>query len=188
MTYEQHVYELGYRFGFKVIFADELPPDEAAAVTEVAVKTNEVVGRAVVCRPVTEETSYAVALHEVGHHVALNGQLHATKEAAIKRNDPVAYFSAQVQEEEAAWEWAEHYALEWTPVMASVRDMTLGGYRQTLAGVRRDEVALKASAQRIIDAKRASERAKTPEGQAALRRKAAPGAAQMAGWLKKDRR
>lgn len=91
---------------FKVRLCESaIAPDEAYAI--VAIRT-------VVCAPITDETTYAVALHELGHVVAPNGSLPGQALTRV--------------EEEAAWNWARHIALEWTEVMDHVARWAEGTY------------------------------------------------------------
>lgn len=80
-------------------------------------------GLLVVVPVIDDEQKYAAALHEMGHLAAPDGQ--------VCTEDPRA--SAQsmrlcIHSEEAAWAWAEHYALDWTPTMEHLRGITLGTY------------------------------------------------------------
>jgi hypothetical protein len=99
----QHVHDLARAFDARVIESDQLRPDEALGITAF---------RIVICRPVADETSYAVALHELGHLAAPLGVIRHVM-AGDRGN-------LHRIEEAAAWEWARHYALEWTPTMESV--------------------------------------------------------------------
>lgn len=101
--WRQHVHDLAAAFDCRVIESDQLRPDEALGIQRF---------RIVLCRPVTDETSYAVALHELGHLVAPLGVVRH-----VVRGD---HGNLLRIEEEAAWEWARHYALDWTPLMESV--------------------------------------------------------------------
>ena len=74
-------------------------------------------------RSVTDETSYAVALHELGHCVAPMGQLEFDRDLICLRNARL-----QIEEERAAWEWARHMALDWTVAMDQVRLHSLKSY------------------------------------------------------------
>jgi hypothetical protein len=41
----------------------------------------------------------------------------------------VPWWNLTLTEEESAWTWAQHYALEWSAPMQSVMDWALGSYR-----------------------------------------------------------
>ena len=103
----QHVYELAAAFEVRVVETD-LPPDRAAAEPNLRVV---VVGR------IVDETTYAVALHELGHVVDANGQQH----------------THQLLAEESAWAWARYVALDWTDSMTSVEQYALGTYHAAAA-------------------------------------------------------
>lgn len=95
----------------------------------------------VVGRPVADETSYAVVLHELGHILSPLGR--------IKSKVPVAkgwdathprerhrQAGLLLDQEYAAWEWAEYNALCWTPAMEQVKLYALGTYEQYRKEVR----------------------------------------------------
>lgn len=66
----------------------------------------------VVVRPVIDEASYAIALHELGHHCG-------TVDIAVQN---------KLDKELAAWEWAEYISLDWTVTMQQVKQHGLGTY------------------------------------------------------------
>src|SRR5262245_4961200 len=103
-----HLQELAAAFDVVLVeHADAAPEDAFAAITR----------RVVVVAPVTEETGYAVALHEIGHLVSPLGALggnHGLNLAA----------------EHAAWEWAQHHALDWSPAMQQVMEWSLSTYNR----------------------------------------------------------
>lgn len=114
----QHVLDLGRAFGVRVVERTGQAPDEAIAIPDL---------RLVVVAPVTDETQYAVALHELGHVLAPLGSLTREKLGRPAR----ARHALTLEEEEAAWDWAAHHALVWTPLMQSVREMTFATYVAT---------------------------------------------------------
>lgn len=71
--------------------------------------------RTVVVAPIRDESTYAIALHEIGHLVAPCGELRGN--ANLMR-----------LAEDAAWEWARHYALDWTPFMEKVATWARSSY------------------------------------------------------------
>lgn len=78
--------------------------------------------RRVIIHPVTHPTLYAVAMHELGHLLHPGGMLqdwHGAMNWLLK-----------IDEETSAWEWAHYHALDWSPEMQQVEDMSLKGYRQ----------------------------------------------------------
>jgi len=120
-----HVRELAAAFDVLIIEEAAMPPDRAqAALMKVmdratgAIEIGEV--RAIRIAPVIDETTYAAALHELGHMVAPLGMLDGTEGLTIEA-------------ERAAWEWAQHYALDWTPLMDSIREMSFGSYTRPAA-------------------------------------------------------
>jgi hypothetical protein len=87
-------------------------PDDAVAI----------LGYVVVTRFITDDTSYAVAMHELGHCLAPGG--HYAMD--INRLTP----RVSLDQEEAAWDWAYRNALDWTPAMEQVRTWALSTYRE----------------------------------------------------------
>lgn len=96
-----HLLDLARAFNVRLLQDSAMPPESAVAVPK---------DRVVLMGPVREQTGYAVCLHEMGHLVAANG------------------LAAGVVGEDAAWEWAQHMALDWTPTMQQVRDWAFGTY------------------------------------------------------------
>lgn len=70
--------------------------------------------RSITIPHIVDDVTYAIALHEMGHILAPGGFL------GLKRS--------HLEEEENAWDWAHHYALDWTPAMEQVRVLTLATY------------------------------------------------------------
>jgi hypothetical protein len=101
---QQHARELARAFGVRLLETPDIKPDDAFARADL---------RVAVCVPIIDETTYAVALHEIGHLVSPTGALRA---AGV----PGAAANLKRDEEDAAWQWARHYALIWTPLMDSV--------------------------------------------------------------------
>lgn len=120
---QRHAHELARAFGVHLIEEARLKPEEAAAVPHL---------RAVVVSPIIDETTYAVALHEIGHVASPTGYLRVVKETdnAVEVRQLVSgsHADAQRAEEDAAWEWAQHYALDWTPAMEAVKAYGRGTY------------------------------------------------------------
>lgn len=151
MTLSAHVHGLAAAFGVKLIEDPALAPETAGAIPRPWMVPVDVGPEGlVVARPVTDETSYAVVLHELGHVSAPSGQLGPELEFRRVGGPPTTArdWALLVTEEEAAWEWARHYALDWTPAMESVCQYSLSTYR---AGAR------KAAAARIEAERRAAE-------------------------------
>jgi hypothetical protein len=108
----QHVYDLARAFDVRVVETD-MPPDKAGA---------NVQHRLVFIGNIIDETTYAVALHELGHLISPTGALHD--------GGPRASHGLTLHEEESAWTWARHYALDWTPAMEYVAQWALSTYTQ----------------------------------------------------------
>jgi len=134
MTYNptylaQHARALAAAFGIRLVEDASLKPEDAAAVTA-NVPTMEPI-TAVICAPIIDETTYAVVLHEIGHHIAPLGNLRREWSAASKaarRPLTVRDYDLEVESEEAAWTYARHHALVWTDPMQFVQDFALGTY------------------------------------------------------------
>lgn len=90
--------------------------------------------RGVFLTPVIDESTYAVALHEIGHCLSPLGMITHTEGSLTMRRSPDARPATrrdvllQLEEEYAAWEWAHHNAIEWTPLMAQIEMMSRGSY------------------------------------------------------------
>lgn len=110
MTFADHVDELARQLGVDVLFANH--PEYSAAV---AVPF----ARVIVIAPVTDELTYAAALHELGHHAT------TTRDAT----DPVD----ELELERAAWQWAQQHALDWSPTMEHLMQVALHGYVRAAA-------------------------------------------------------
>ena len=112
--WQQHIHDLAHAFGVELVEDAKLAsaPERAFAVAS---------HRVAVVPPIFDETTYIVALHELGHVLAPFGALaqHAGATHNIRR-----------LEEDAAWEWARHYALEWTPLMEQVAGWARATYEQ----------------------------------------------------------
>jgi hypothetical protein len=107
-----HAHELARAFHVRLCESTQIKPDEAFALGSGL--------RLVVVSPIIDETTYAVALHELGHLVSPMGMLRAHVDGNHAR--------LSRDEEDAAWTWAEHVALLWTPPMAAVRAWAEGTY------------------------------------------------------------
>jgi hypothetical protein len=92
-----------------------IKPDEACCV----LGPNR---RVVFSAPVTDETTYAVVLHELGH---LASPMGAVTEREVEGGE-----AASIRRlcEAAAWAWARYYALIWTDVMEAVATYAEGTY------------------------------------------------------------
>lgn len=82
--------------------------------------------------PVTDEVTYAAALHELGHCLSPLGRIrtvHGSRDCRTRGElSTLRDVRLLLDEERAAWEWAHHYALEWTDVMTYVERVCLDSY------------------------------------------------------------
>ena len=128
--YASHVKELCRLFKVVLVPIDPRQPHQAAGGT-VGLLGGLI--KAIFVAPVIDETTYAVALHELGHvlsplghvisiegskHYLTTGQYHDLRDVRLL-----------LMSEEAAWEWAHHYALEWTSVMTAVEQYSVRHYQ-----------------------------------------------------------
>lgn len=128
----KHAHDLATGFGVTLIEVDDprMQHEQAVALPDM---------RLAVCTPIIDETTYAIALHELGHVANPAGHVRDARTA-----DSIGL---TVFEEEAAWAWARHYAMEWTAVMEQcVEQWALSGYRRALA---KDQKNAQLSKQRI---------------------------------------
>jgi len=113
-----HARGLAEAFKLRLIESPQLRPDEAVALSHIGVA---------LVAPIIDETTYAVALHELGHLASPTGALRA----AIARGtslSPEDRARLMRDEEDAAWTWARHYALTWTALMDSLANWAEGTY------------------------------------------------------------
>jgi hypothetical protein len=109
---QQHARALARAFNVRLYESPDIRPEQACAVPAL---------RLVLLSPIVDETTYAVALHEIGHLCAALGALHA----AVRDGNAV---NLRRDEEDAAWLWARHYALDWTDAMEAVAQWAEGTY------------------------------------------------------------
>jgi len=111
----RHAYELAAAFDVDLVETSDARPEDACAIPAI---------RTVVSSPIIDQTIYAIVLHELGHLLSPLGSLrqHETPTTAARLHNLL------LAEETAAWEWAEHYALEWTPAMQAVREWAYQTY------------------------------------------------------------
>jgi len=80
---------------------------------------------------VTDDARYAIALHELGHRLApwggffheLSRDMRNTGQFSTMRD-----VRLRLEEERAAWDWAEKNALDWTITMEHVKQLSLASY------------------------------------------------------------
>jgi hypothetical protein len=113
---QDHACDLAVAFDIRLILDKRLRPEEALALPHL---------RVVIATTITEETTYAVVLHEFGHLVAALGAVRTPR-------DPRNANLMRV-EEDAAWAWARHYALDWTPTMEAVATYARSTYDDAVA-------------------------------------------------------
>lgn len=138
----KHIDELAKAFNVRVVH-HEGAPDEAAALnlgeflgamlfghersSDRKAVEQELDYDIAFSRPVTDETSYAVVLHELGHRIHPNGHLPQEHKAA--RHDQERHLAIQMLEEDNAWDWAMNHALQWSDLMDTVRRNTIATYQ-----------------------------------------------------------
>lgn len=115
----KHVYELATAFGVVVVEIEEVPRHGSIALVDPTRKATP----SIVLSPIVDESSYCVALHELGHCIAPNGIIQDANERPRLR----------LYQEESAWEWAMHYALDWTPSMQHTMMLCIGSYQRAAA-------------------------------------------------------
>jgi hypothetical protein len=111
----EHALALAEAFGVPLIEAREMGLNDGVAVA----------GTFVVTSPITDEVSYAKALHEIGHCVAPAGNV----------SGGPGDIKMKLVAEEAAWDWAQAMAEQfgvWTPAMESTRRGAFGTYEAEL--------------------------------------------------------
>ena len=125
----RHIRDLGGAFNVRLNVKPGMDPARAAA--GYMEQTGQ---RVIMIAPVIDETTYAAALHELGHCLSPLGMVNLTEGSQSMRETrqlaTIRDCRLQLEEEHAAWEWAEHYGLCWTPVMAHLRDYCLREYQE----------------------------------------------------------
>jgi hypothetical protein len=115
---QQHAHDLARAFKARIIESAQLQPHEAFAAAHI---------RAAFVSTIVDTTTYAVALHELGHLAAPTGALRTANLDAQQAQN------LSRVEEDAAWTWARHYALIWTPEMDAVANWAEGTYQAPAA-------------------------------------------------------
>lgn len=134
----QHVEQLSKAFDIGMVFDDTLTREKAAALRVNKNRITEfdrwagIREKMVHTRPIMEETSYAVAMHEIGHHLAPNGYCLLTRPPmGCHPRKVFEWAAAKLVAEEAAWEWAQYYIEQrfyWTPAMEQVKQYAFETY------------------------------------------------------------
>lgn len=103
-----HVQEIAAAFGVTIVADQTIKPEQSCAVPAM---------KAVIVAPITTEFHYAITMHELGHLIAPNGSI----DGSLDMN---------MVQETAAWDWAEHYALDWTIEMEAAKVHGLESHRR----------------------------------------------------------
>jgi hypothetical protein len=136
----EHILELGAAFGVHVEIQD-MRPEGAGAGVQLGVSMGaggfKLISRPIiVIAPVTDETTYAVALHELGHHLHPLGMVASSQGSptfrATGQYSSLRDVRLKLDEERSAWEWARHYALDWTESMTMVEQFGLDSYKRAM--------------------------------------------------------
>lgn len=115
----KHVRDLANAFNVILMESEGIKPEEGAAVHLINPTATDQRMNIVQIHPVVDETTYAIALHELGHCVHALGCLTGERRMSLR-----------ITMEEAAWEWARYYSLIWTTAMEQVERFGLGSYRE----------------------------------------------------------
>jgi hypothetical protein len=129
----EHVRQLSEAFGVPIVFTKEVGDNGYTMALQVP---GSPLRCSVITQPVTDECTYAIALHELGH---------AVEPLGVIQTDELA-------KEELAWNWARHYALIWTTAMDQVEHIGMQSHRLK---VQHEEQLRKR--QEVLDAKRSQE-------------------------------
>ena len=119
--YRSHLYKLVVEHSVEVLEAHGMPPELAVSAPEL---------RRVILPTIADDTSYAIALHEIGHIVAKNGH-GISKGMSGDLSDPM-YVYDLLTEEFAAWAWARAQAIDWTVGMEQTEKLAIMSYLETL--------------------------------------------------------
>ena len=135
--YAAHITALAAAFKVHLNIRTNMRPDEAGAGINLADRNlpRDQQRLMIMICPVRDETTYAVALHELGHCLhalgSINNQegsptMRLTRQIATMRDARLL-----IDAEAAAWEWAHHYALEWTDAMTAIEVFSRNSYLVT---------------------------------------------------------
>lgn len=130
----RHLSQLARAFGIRVVVRRKMPPHEAGA-GYMRVNGQNTSQRCIIIAPVIDEATYAVALHELGHCCSAFGMLHEHGSRRWRTTNQLSCMRdvrLKMEEERAAWEWARHYALEWTDLMTFVERIGVESYERKL--------------------------------------------------------
>lgn len=125
MSYAQHIAQLAVANHIIVDEHPDIPPHGGVArIMAVATTTGRIPARVIQIHPVIDETTYCVALHEMGHLCAPGGMVPIDIMAT-----PFQIQCHKIDQEDAAWRWAREHAMEWTGPMESVYAWARETYR-----------------------------------------------------------
>jgi len=131
-TLAQHIRDLAAAFKIHLQEVPEMPPDLGISGQLVSQRPFHERDSAIIIAPVTDETTYAVALHEIGHCLHPLGRVHhiqgSTRFRRTGQYSTLEDVRLLLLAERSAWEWARQHALEWTPVMDYVEQLSTDSY------------------------------------------------------------
>lgn len=124
--YRNHLYQLTQTHDIRVMEALGAPPEMNEAHPKL---------RRIVVAEINNDTSYALALHEMGHVVSPDG--HGKSHGLCRKccQDPM-YMYDLLTEEFAAWAWAREQAIEWTVGMEQTEKYCIMSYLEQLKKAR----------------------------------------------------
>lgn len=125
MDLRQHAHQLAQKHDIALMENERLPKHYALA-------SESMLGeRAIFMSKITEECTYAVALHEMGH-IARRKKFEPGMNFLVA-SQSIHGMIELITEEKAAWAWAREHALVWTIGMDCVERFALQSYEQRLA-------------------------------------------------------
>lgn len=130
--YRKHLLTLARRFGLAITESPQHIKDNYQAYALIR-------DRVIQLPPVVDDTSYVTALHEMGHLMAKDGN-HGEFKPKLTDGELTAIgmmlVYERIEEEYAAWRWAEKMAIEWTAGMAAVKLYALQSYEREVVQLR----------------------------------------------------
>lgn len=116
---QAHIEELGRAFRIGVQYITDVTRSRAELVTDDkgVIRAPRTIGIV----KIEHDAHYAIALHELGHHIAPDGFLESEKQRMTA--------TLKLHREEAAWQQAQYYALNWTTAMEQAMQIGLESYR-----------------------------------------------------------
>lgn len=134
----EHVEQLAYAFNVKLDVRQDMDPHKG---TSMMFTIFDIKVQGVIIAPVVNGSSYAIAVHELGHCISPLGMISVYLQQEFSGPYPLTLRAAQrsLTQELAAWEWAEHHALIWTPAMEKTKVFGLSTYHTALDRFKRAE-------------------------------------------------